>query len=171
MTSTTPERSLKIDDYSRKEYQLFGLQAELCFSCWCLILQLITTQLYQVSKVRVPFSFGSSCHPHTRTTDRDPGFKLSTSVMWCCCWWFYSQWHIDWTMPLGADPGGYQVVHIWYPSSCCKKKGSEVAQAQVQPFIISTEGQGPSSQAPAVAAILVASHCHIESFNCGTCAI
>jgi hypothetical protein len=66
-------------------------------------------------------------------------------------------------MPLGADPGGYQVVHIWYPSSCCKRKGSEVAQAQVQPFIISTEGQGQSSQAPAVAAILVASHCTLRA--------
>jgi hypothetical protein len=44
-------------------------------------------------------------------------------------------------MLLGADPGGYQVVHIWCPSRRCKRKGSEVAQAQVQPFIISTEGQ------------------------------
>ncbi len=147
------------------------LQAELCFSCWCLILQLITTQLHQASKLRVPFSFGSSFHPPTRTETEGPRVQTQYLCHVVECWWFYSQWHIHWTTPLGADPGGYQVVRIWYPSSRCKRKGSEVAQTQVQPFIISTEGQGPSSQAPAVAAILVASHCHIESFNCGTCAI
>jgi hypothetical protein len=58
------------------------LQAELCFSCWCLILELITTQLYQASKVRVPFSFGSSCHPPTR--NRDGGTQGSNSVPLSC---------------------------------------------------------------------------------------
>jgi hypothetical protein len=43
--------------------------------------------------------------------------------MWWWCWWFYSQWHIHWTIPLGADPGVYQVVHIGIPAVAARGKG------------------------------------------------